>query len=928
MISSRPTPGDASAGHFLPAARMQRRLLAVLALAIVGLTMAALVYEYREELQHQGEQLEAVSDLRARQVGSWLDERLARARFARGSAVWANWYTRWRENDDLGARDQLLERAVAMRKAFGDRSVAFTDERGDIVLSEGGSTESASPGMRAAALRALATGEVQHSGLNAGAGNAGLTGIDVVAPLVAGKGTARAAVVFHNDPQDTLLPILAAWPVPSRTAVTLLIRREGDGLVGVKGRSIPVTTPSLFAAKVFRGELPFGHLGDGIDNLGVPVYGIVRPVPGTDWYLVAKIDRREVLDNAMQDAVWIAAAGALALLGTAIGAFLLRERGALGLARAGQAEQGERIRSLALVQAIADGSTDAIFAKDPAGRYLLANREAVRLTGRPLEGILGQDDRALFPADQASRIMASDAQVLADRRITTYEEQLSTSDGPFTFLTTKGALLDATGRGVGTFGISRNITERKRNELALQESELRYRALLESMTDGMFVALDHRFVFANPALPKMLGYGQPEFVDLPFEAVVAPEFLAVWNARYEQRVGDGTEPMGHYEVQFLCRGGQERVWIELRASRHSYRGRPAVLGMVRDVSARRQNEAALRNMVELFQGVRDSVPNHMAVLDRHGVITDTNLAWTRFAETNAAGDGMASAGTGVGTDYLAVCRASGAAGCDEAKDAGAGIAAVLAGERELFTLEYPCHSPSALRWFQMVVTPLRTAAGGAVVVHSDITERRRADDALRTSEQRFRKLFDEAPLPMALVGKDGKMLDLNGRFLQVFGYGREEVTSIDAWHEKAHPDADYRARVEATWNAAVAEASAHRTDIAPAEFRVTCRDGSERTMVTSGIVLAEGYLATFFDVTERQRAEEALRQSQQVALAARASAEAANVTLRQLSLAVEQSPDSIVITDLNAQIAYVNEAFLRNSVPTIESPKPALERAL
>lgn len=128
----------------------------------------------------------------------------------------------------------------------------------------------------------------------------------------------------------------------------------------------------------------------------------------------------------------------------------------------------------------------------------------------------------------------------------------------------------------------------------VEESEAWYRTLLNALADGVFVAQDYRFVFANPALAALLGYELAAFVGLPFAAVVAPELLAQWTERFTQRVGDGPETLQHYDARLLCRDGSSSVLVELHASRIRYQGRPAVLGVVRDLTARRQMEEALR----------------------------------------------------------------------------------------------------------------------------------------------------------------------------------------------------------------------------------------------------------------------------------------------------------------------------------------------
>lgn len=127
------------------------------------------------------------------------------------------------------------------------------------------------------------------------------------------------------------------------------------------------------------------------------------------------------------------------------------------------------------------------------------------------------------------------------------------------------------------------------------------------------------------------------------------------------------------------------------------------------------------------------------------------------------------------------------------------------------------------------------------------------------SEARFRRLFHDAPLPLCYVNRDGVLVDRNTRFVDVFGYTQEEVPTLAEWWQAAYPDPNYRAWVLNNWNAAVARAAEAGTDIEPLEYKVTCRSGEVRDVVISGIAMSEDFFVTFFDITERKRAEERLQ---------------------------------------------------------------------
>lgn len=123
-----------------------------------------------------------------------------------------------------------------------------------------------------------------------------------------------------------------------------------------------------------------------------------------------------------------------------------------------------------LLAAIVSGTSDAVFVKDTAGRYLMANNAAAAVVGRAPGDIVGRDDRFLFPAETATRLQALDHAIMDAQKTQTHEESLVTADGrALVFLVTKGPLFDEAGRVVGLFGISRDITGRKRFENEIRD---------------------------------------------------------------------------------------------------------------------------------------------------------------------------------------------------------------------------------------------------------------------------------------------------------------------------------------------------------------------------------------------------------------------------------------------------------------------------
>jgi PAS domain S-box-containing protein len=340
------------------------------------------------------------------------------------------------------------------------------------------------------------------------------------------------------------------------------LRRDGDQLLylnelrhqpdsAAKLRAAVATT-TLLGAQVLRGEVQPGSPIEGVDYRGVPVLGVAGAVTGTDWVLVAKIDRAELFGGAWQDALWTALAALLTLLITAAAAHALNQRRSLAAAMHERKVAAEKLRALQLLDAIAEGSEEGMFVKDTEGRYLLFNRAACEMVGKTQEEVLGGDDTALFSAEDAARVMASDREVRAANQTLTAEQTLTTHKGPRVYLITKGPLRDATGAVMGIFGISRDITERNRNDELLR---MLSQAVEQSPESIVITDVDASIQYVNAAFTRNTGYSRDEAIGQNPKILnsgnTSPEtFAAMWQAlaqgqpwrgEFSNRRKDGSE---------------------------------------------------------------------------------------------------------------------------------------------------------------------------------------------------------------------------------------------------------------------------------------------------------------------------------------------------------------------------------------------------
>ena len=144
----------------------------------------------------------------------------------------------------------------------------------------------------------------------------------------------------------------------------------------------------------------------------------------------------------------------------------------------------------------------------------------------------------------------------------------------------------------------------------------------------------------------------------------------------------------------------------------------------------RASETAQHDLAATQAAILNALPAHIALIDHEGAILSVNDGWQHYATANGSSDES----FGLGRNYLTVCDSALGVCSDEAHRAAAGIRQVLQGRAQEFSLEYPCHSPTEQHWFRLMVTAVHAGKlSGAVVMHVNVTERKRAEEALRES---------------------------------------------------------------------------------------------------------------------------------------------------------------------------------------------------
>ena len=320
-------------------------------------------------------------------------------------------------------------------------------------------------------------------------------------------------------------------------------------------------------------------------------------------------------------------------------------------------------RNLALLQGICEGTTDAVFVKDLAGRYLMINAVGARIVGRKVEEVIGKQDMELFLPEVGRTIMERDREVIAGGETKTYEEFATAAGNTRLYLATKGPFRDAGGQIIGLLGICRDITDRKRAEEEIRQSQKKLRTHIDN-TPLAVVEWDLEFRVAawNPSAERIFGYTRDEAIGQYGNFLVPPpsreQVDQVWRQLLAQQGG------GRNTNDNVTKDGRTISCDWYNTPLVDDSGRVfGVASLVQDVTERVALEDRLRQSQKmeaigrLAGGVAHDFNNLLTViLGYTQILTDGLPSGSRLADSTAQIKAAADRAAGITRQLLAFSR--------------------------------------------------------------------------------------------------------------------------------------------------------------------------------------------------------------------------------------------------------------------------------
>lgn len=273
-------------------------------------------------------------------------------------------------------------------------------------------------------------------------------------------------------------------------------------------------------------------------------------------------------------------------------------------------------------QAYMDNCPIQAFMKDADGRLLFINRAFIQAFGFQNRDWYGKTDFELWPEETARILRANDLAILESGQPRAVEEKVRHASGEHLWLTYKFPFRDRHGRCY-LAGMGIDLTERHEQEIALRESEERYRTLVEMAQDAILILEGEAIRYCNPAGLKLLRAPSPEaLLGLPIGPRFHPDEQAIAAARRQQIRATG-QPIPPREFRVRCLDN-EYIVVESSGTACLFQGKPALQVIFRDVRERKRTEQALRDSEALYGSLINNLPVNLFRKDLEGRFTFAN----------------------------------------------------------------------------------------------------------------------------------------------------------------------------------------------------------------------------------------------------------------------------------------------------------------
>ncbi len=505
-----------------------------------------------------------------------------------------------------------------------------------------------------------------------------------------------------------------------------------------------------------------------------------------------------------------------------------------------------------LLEAVLDSATDAIYAKNQEGKYILFNKAASKMVGQTAEAIIGLNDTQVFRPDIAKMLDKFDKMVFSSNQSLSYEGILSDPTGTCVFSNTKSPLRNMQGSTLGLVGIARDITQEKK----VQKDLLLVERVFQASPDHISIlGKDYRYRRVNEAYERAHGKISQQLIGMSVADLLGENIFTQTVKPKLERCFQGEE--FHYEAWFPFADGQKRfMGVSYLPLLQSNRDIQEIVVIARDLTERKESEEALRNSEERFRTYFETGLVGMA-------ITSINKSWI---EVN---DRLCSL-LGYSREALQQKTWVELTHPDDLLEDETEFNKLLSGSHDGYSLNKRfIRKDGSLIFTNLYMNAIREPSGKVAYITTmleDITERKEVEQHLEESQAWIAGIVDIAEDAIIAIDKSQHIQLFNKGAEKIFGYSMEEIIGqrldklipkrFSEWHQEHIAKFASTPEVARRMAERMPVYGRRKDDIEfPAEASISKLETESGTTFT--VIL--------HDTTEQKLAEEALKQSERLA---------------------------------------------------------------
>ncbi|MDP3148791.1 MAG: PAS domain S-box protein [Ignavibacteria bacterium] len=571
---------------------------------IVGIITSGYLYyriyekNYRTEIEHQ---LSSIALLKVDQIIQWRLERLGDAEVFYKNTEFSGLVKRYINNpNDTDAKNRILKWIGEVQSSYKYNRICIYTKNGDEVISTSNEKILKPYIFTARSSEVLNSGEIFFEDFYRDE-NDNRIYLTIFIPILSEKSSKNVIgiLALRIDPEQYLYPLINAWPTLSKTAETLLVRREGNEVVFLnelkfeKNTALnlrrPLTDLKLPGARAALGN---NEIMEGIDYRGVPVIAYVCPIPTSPWFIVARMDLSEVY-APLRERMWfmiILLVGLLIGSGTSVGQIWHHQR--VKFYKEKSETTAALIASETRYRRLFEAARDGILILDAeTGMIVDVNPFLIQLLGFSKEQFL---EKTIWEIGSLKDIVANQDNFLElqQKEFVRYEDiPLETFDGQDINVEFVSNVYVVNNKKVIQCNI-RDITERKRAEEVLRKAEKTFRFLFENNPLCMWVydLQTLSFLAVNDAAVNKYGYTREEFLSMTLKDIRPPEDISLL---LDDVVKERTTLQHSEGWRHKLKDGRIII-VEIASHTIDFEGHEAVLVVALDITERKQAEENLR----------------------------------------------------------------------------------------------------------------------------------------------------------------------------------------------------------------------------------------------------------------------------------------------------------------------------------------------